>query len=74
MFQNFLVSKIVKYKRGGVYHGIPSIKFCLTVPKSFVGQPFCVSENFRWRKGIWIRGEGEIITILRQKCFVSQKK
>ena len=29
---------------------------CLTVPKNFVGEPFCVSQNFWYRKNLWIRG------------------
>ena len=30
--------------------------FCLTVPKIFVVEPFCVSENIRYRKILWIDG------------------
>ena len=29
--------------------------FCLTGPKNFVGEPFCVSENFWYGKKLWIR-------------------
>ena len=32
--------------------------FCLTVPKNFVGETFCVSELFKYRKSLWIRGLG----------------
>ena len=45
--------------------------FCLTVPKKFVEEPFCVSENLWFRKMLGIR-EGAGITIFRQNCFVSQ--
>ena len=30
--------------------------FCLTVPKNFVDEPFCVSENLWYRKMLGIRG------------------
>ena len=33
--------------------------FCITVPEHFVGEPFCVSENFWYRKILWIRRERE---------------
>ena len=33
---------------------------CLTVPKNFVGEQFCVLQNFRYPKNLWIRGEGEV--------------
>ena len=46
---------------------------CLTVPKKFVGEPFCVSENFWYRKNLWIRrGEGGSVTIFHRKFVVSQ--
>ena len=74
-FRKFLVSKHVKYKRGGGCHDFPSKLFCLTVPKYFVEEPFCVSESFWYRKILWIRGgrgEAESITIFCQKFSVSQ--
>ena len=40
--------------------------FCLTVPKNYVGEPIHVSQNFWYRKVLWIRGEGGSITIFRQ--------
>ena len=43
---------------GGGYQDFPSKIFCLTVPKIFVGEPFCVSQNFWYRKNLWIRGGG----------------
>ena len=30
-------------KRGGEYQDFPSKNFCLTVPKIFVGEPFCAA-------------------------------
>ena len=53
------------------YHDFPLKNFCLTVPKNFVEEPFCVSENFWYRKMLGIR-EGAGITIFCQNCFVSQ--
>ena len=37
-------------------HDFRSKSFCLTVPKSIVGESFCVSENFCYRKNLWIEG------------------
>ena len=70
-FRKFLVSKNVRDKRGGGYHDFLSKLLCLTVRKIFVGELFCDSENFRYRKMLGIR-EGACITIFRQKCFVLQ--
>ena len=49
VFKRFLQTSIpplisVLYAKG--YHDFPLKKFCLTVPKNFVEEPFCVSENF----------------------------
>ena len=56
------------------YHDFQLKKFCLTVPKNFVQEPFCaVSENFRLRKSLLIRGGGGI-KIFRRKFFVSVPK
>ena len=60
----------------GIREGAGITIFCrkffgLTVPKNFVGDPFCVSEKFWYRKMLGIR-EGAGITIFRQNCFVSQ--
>ena len=74
-FRKFLVPKNVKDKRGGGYHDFLSRLFCLTVPKNFVGEPFCVSKNFWCRKKLWIRRweeEEGSITIFCRKIFVSQ--
>ena len=40
----------VLYAKGYQYY--PLKNFCLTVPKSFVEEPFCVSESFWYRKKI----------------------
>ena len=53
----------VLYAKG--YHDFPLKIFRLTVPKNFVKEPFCVSENFWYRKMLRIR-EGAGITIFGQ--------
>ena len=45
----------------------------LTVPQTLVGEPFCVSESFGYRKMLQIR-EAAGITIFRQNCFVSEHR
>ena len=45
------------YAKG--YHDFPLKNFCLTVPKNFVEEPFCVSERFWYRKRLGIR-EGRV--------------
>ena len=42
---------------GREYYNFPSKLFCLTVPKHFVEEHFCVSESFRYRKILWMRVE-----------------
>ena len=54
-----MVPKNVRDKKGGGYHDFLSKLFCLTVPKNFVGEPFCASQAFQYRKTLWIRGRGE---------------
>ena len=49
VFKEFLPASIpplisVLYAKGN--HYFPLKNFCLTVPKNFVGEHFCVSENF----------------------------
>ena len=73
VFKEFLQTSIrpltsVLYAKG--YHNVPLKNFCLTVPKNFIEEPFCVSENFRYRNLLGIR-EGAGITIFCQTCFVS---
>ena len=41
--ENFLSHSAERFRRRGVYQGFPSKKFCLTVPKNFVQEPFSVS-------------------------------
>ena len=62
VFKEFLQTSIrplicVLYAKG--YHDFPLKNFCLTVAKNFVGEPFCVSENFWYRKMLGIR-EGRV--------------
>ena len=42
-------------KRGGGYHVFPSKEFCLTLPRKFVEDTFCVSENIVVSKKIFHR-------------------
>ena len=42
----------------GEYHDFLSKVFCLAVPKIFVRETFCVSENFLYGKALWKRGWG----------------
>ena len=49
VFKKFLQTSIpppisVLYAKG--YHDYPMKNFCVTVPKTFIEEPFCVSENF----------------------------
>ena len=67
-FRNFLVAKIFMDKKGGVSH-FSVEKFCFTVPKKFVGEPFSLTlasgtENICDSEGY--------VTIIRRKVFVSQ--
>ena len=57
-FTKFLLSKNIMDNRvggGKEYHVNLSI-FFLTVPKNFVGEPFCFLKKFWYRKTLWIRG------------------
>ena len=53
------------------YHGFPLKNFRLTVPKNFVEEPFFVSQNFWYRKNLWIRGGGGVSRFSVKK-FLSQ--
>ena len=55
-FINFGYRKILCLR--GEHHDFLWKICCLTVPKSFVGELFCVSQNFWYRKNFWIRGGG----------------
>ena len=56
-FKDFLVWKKMD-ERGG-YHDFRAKCFCLTVPKKFVGEPFCVSKEF-WYRNFSSRGVGKL--------------
>ena len=61
VFNDFLQTSLrplisVLYAKG--YHEFPLENFDLTVPKKFKEEPFCVSENFSYRKMVGIREEG----------------
>ena len=62
VFKEFLQTSIrplVSVLYGKEYHDFLLKKFCLTVPKNFVEEPFCVSKNFCYRKMLGIR-EGRV--------------
>ena len=48
-FRNFLSSKNVRDKRGG-YHCSRFKLSCVILPKKYMGETFCVSKTFRYRK------------------------
>ena len=76
VFKDFLqtsIRRLISVLYAKEYHDYPLKNFCITVPKNFVEEPFCVSENFWYRKMLGIR-EGAGITIFCQKCFVSQHR
>ena len=58
-FRKFLVPQVFFDKRRVVCH-IFLPKFCLTVLKKLVEQPFCASEKFCYRKMFWIWEEGVV--------------
>ena len=73
-FRKFPVAKKLLDKRGRVSRDFPPKIFCLTVPKNFLGEPFCVAQNFCYRKILWITGGGGeeergSITIFCQNFF-----
>ena len=76
VFKEFLQTSMrplisVLYAKG--YHDFLLKNICLTGPKNFVEEPFCVSENLWYRKMLGIR-EGAGVTIFCQNCFVSVPK
>ncbi len=72
-FHYIRVSKKFRDKRGGVNHDFLPKVLTLTVAKNFVGEPFCVSQIFWYRKMLWMRwrGGGWSITISYRKFLVS---
>ena len=67
----------VLYAKG--YHDFPLKNFRLTVPKNFVEELFCVSENFWYRKMLGIRWGGyhdflsKIFSLKVPKKFVGER-
>ncbi len=58
-FRNFPVAKKFMDKGGGEHQDFLSKIISLTVPKSFVGQPFCaVFQKFSGSKKFIVRGGG----------------
>ena len=52
------IEKIYEYGEGGrECHNFLSKIFNLTVPKTLVGKPFCVSGNLSFRIFLWIIGD-----------------
>ena len=70
-FLQTLIRPLISVLHAKGYHDFPLKNCCLTVPKNFVEEPFCVSENFWYRKMLGI-SEWAGITIFCQNCFVSQ--
>ena len=64
-FRHIRVSKNFMHKKGVSLFSVEI--FCLRVPKKFVGEPFCVSKKFWYRKFSCI-GE-EDITVLSKKVL-----
>ena len=64
----FEVSEKLEYRKilciMGWYHDFPSKVFSFTVPRNFVGEPFCVSENFLY--GSKFEKEGGIMIFYRE--------
>ena len=67
--QKHRVSKNFTHKKGISIFVL--LNFRPTESKSFVGEHVCVSENFVYRKIVWIREEGDVSRIF-VKVFVSQ--
>ena len=60
-------------KKGGgrECHNFPLKICCLTVPENFVEEPFCVSENFWYRKILGKEGGNEGVSQFSIKNFLS---
>ena len=75
VFTNILVSKTFLIKKGGgggrEYHDYLSKVFRLTIPKNFVGEPFCVSQSFWYRNKLCIRGGGRTAGVSRYSVSFS---
>ena len=69
-FRKFRLSEMFMPKRGT--SSFPMENFLSPVPKNFVEEPICVSQNFLYRKTLGTRGGGGggvSVTIFRQNCF-----
>ena len=58
VFKEFLQTSIpplisVLYAKG--YHNFPLKNFRLILPKTFVGESYCFSENFWFQKVVWMK-------------------
>ena len=73
-FRKIRVSKVSMDKRRGVCITIFCQSFCLTVPKSIVGEPLCVSEKNRVSKILWIREEGSVSRFFVKVCVSQNRK
>ena len=68
-----LVNKLFDKKGGGEYQEFPSNNFCLTVPKNFLGEPYCdVCHKISGCQKFMENRGGGIIKIFCRKFFVSQ--
>ena len=67
-FRKFLLLKNVRDERGG-FQDFPWKTFCLTVPKTFVGEPFTVSLIFETEKFQTYKGS---VAIFYRKSIVSK--
>ena len=66
-FRKLLVSHILWMRRGArEYHDFQMEIFCLTEPKNFAEEPFCVAETFWYRKMSRRVREGGITTFPRK--------
>ena len=73
-FRKLRVLKNFMDKRRGACIPIFCQIFSLTKPKNFEGEPFCVSENFGFRKRFWIREEGCVSQFFVKVCVSQSRK
>ena len=55
------------------YHSAPLKNLCLTVPMKFVGEPFCVSEEF-WYQKLSSKGEGKLHCFVESFFYLARPK
>ena len=61
VFNEFLetsIGPLISVLYANRYHDSPLKNFCLTVPKNFIEEPFCVSKNIFYPKMLGMRGGG----------------